>query len=70
MQFLDYTEAELRTRLAELKSQHRKLDHELETILVQSFVDDLRMKRLKKQKLALKDFINGIENALIPDQPA
>ena len=70
MQFPNYTEGELRARLADLKAEHRKLDQQLDEIVEQHFLDDLKVKRLKKRKLALKDFIAGIENALIPDQPA
>lgn len=70
MRFLGYDESELRERLAELKSEHRDLDHALEAMQEGIYVDQIRVRRMKKRKLVLKDLITAIENALIPDEPA
>jgi len=56
-----------RVRLAVLRREHRDLDaaiHELET---SGRADMLTLRRLKKQKLALKDRIAAIEDDLTPD---
>jgi len=70
MRFPGLSESELRDKLAELKSEHRDLDHALEVLQESPYVDQLRIKRMKKRKLALKDLIHAMEDALIPDQPA
>ena len=70
MRFPGYSEADLRNRLAELKSEHRDLDHALELMQEAVYIDQLQVKRMKKRKLALKDLINAMEDALLPDQPA
>jgi len=64
------TEAEeqsLRTRLAELVQEHRDLDAAIATMIDSGPVDQLRLTRLKKRKLQLKDQISQIEDTLLPD---
>jgi len=58
---------DVRRRLAELKSEHRRFDDLIALAVEESPFDQLRLQRLKKRKLALKDEIAGLENALIPD---
>ncbi len=55
-------------QLEELKSQHRDLDQEI-TSVTESW-DELRLARLKKEKLKLRDRIYALESELYPDQPA
>ncbi len=56
-----------RSRLKELRVAHRDLDLVLHELGEDPDTDQLRIKRLKKQKLLLKDMIVHIESALIPD---
>ena len=62
----DEEEQALRTKLAELKQEHRDLDDAI-AALSESPGDQLRLTRLKKRKLQLKDEIARIEDALLPD---
>jgi hypothetical protein len=59
--------AELKTRLAALKSEHRDLDEVIARVSEGGMYDQLMMQRLKKRKLALKDQIAKIESQLLPD---
>jgi hypothetical protein len=54
-------------RIAELESEHRDLDEVIERISADPTVDQLRLQRLKKRKLALKDQIIKLQSDLLPD---
>ncbi|NJC33530.1 hypothetical protein GGR88_001004 [Sphingomonas jejuensis] len=54
-------------RLTLLKEEHRDLDGAIDALLVDSRPDQLRLARLKKRKLRLRDEIAAIEDALLPD---
>lgn len=56
-----------RIKLEVLKRQHRDLDDAIRALDETGRPDQLTMRRLKKQKLALKDQIVKIEDMLIPD---
>lgn len=56
----------LRIRVEVLRREHRDLDDAIHA-LEGSMSDPLTLRRLKKQKLALKDRIVAIEDQLIPD---
>jgi hypothetical protein len=56
----------LKTRLIELREEHRALDAAI-TALAEQSGDTLQLARLKKRKLALKDQIQWIEDRLTPD---
>jgi len=60
----------LATRLLELRAEHRALDAEVARLQLDPAADELLVKRLKKRKLQLKDCIERMESALIPDEPA
>lgn len=60
-------EAEIRSQLTELRQAHRALDAEIEVEAAAVVVDTIRIQRLKKQKLALKDRIADLEDQLLPD---
>ncbi len=57
----------LRIRLEVLKRDHRDLDEAVKALSSAGRPDQLTLRRLKKQKLALKDHIVKIEDQLIPD---
>lgn len=57
----------LRIRLEVLKREHRDLDLAIEALHTAVNPDQLALKRLKKQKLLLKDKIARIEDELTPD---
>lgn len=56
-----------RTQLKELRVAHRDLDVAINELQKNPDADQLRVRRLKKQKLRLKDLINRLESSLIPD---
>ena len=57
----------LRIRLGILIQEHRDLDDAIHALQHSARGDALTLRRLKKQKLALKDHIVKIEDQLIPD---
>ncbi|WP_149141439.1 YdcH family protein [Gemmobacter caeruleus] len=57
----------LRIRLEVLRREHRDLDEAISALEETGRPDQLTLRRLKKQKLALKDQIVKIEDQLIPD---
>lgn len=58
---------ELKERLEELKSEHSELDEAIERLGGQPLQDMLKLQRMKKRKLSLKDMIIKIESMLIDD---
>ena len=57
----------LRVELAVLKREHRDLDEAIEALEQAGRPDMLTVKRLKKQKLQLKDKIAALEDRITPD---
>ncbi|WP_135449559.1 MULTISPECIES: YdcH family protein [Tabrizicola] len=57
----------LRIKLEVLKREHRDLDQAIHALEETGRPDQLTLRRLKKQKLALKDQIVKIQDQLIPD---
>jgi hypothetical protein len=57
----------LRIRLEVLRREHRDLDEAIGALEQNMRPDPLTLRRLKKQKLALKDTITRLEDQLIPD---
>lgn len=57
-------------RLRELRVSHRDLDYLIDKLQHDPLVDQLRIRRLKKRKLILKDMIASLESELIPDLDA
>jgi hypothetical protein len=60
-------EEELQRLLEEYRTEHRDLDIVIQQLSEASPVDFLRLQRLKKRKLFLKDSISKIESMLLPD---
>ncbi len=61
------TDEVLRVELEVFRRQHRDLDEAIEALQAKGTSDQLTIKRLKKQKLRLKDTIRLIEDRLTPD---
>lgn len=61
------TQAQIKLRLDILKSEHQKLDLSIRSLLNVPNFDQIRVQRLKKRKLALKDEISALESQIIPD---
>lgn len=57
----------LRVKLEFLKRQHRDLDEAIQALQERTNPDMLTLRRLKKQKLALKDEIVQLEDRILPD---
>ncbi len=57
----------LRVKLAVLKREHRDLDEAIDALQIRGSSDMLTIKRLKKQKLFLKDQIAVLEDRILPD---
>jgi hypothetical protein len=60
-------EGDLRARLDALQTEHRDLDLAIAALAEQAAPDQLRMARLKKRKLSLRDEIARVTSRLIPD---
>ncbi len=60
----------IRIQLAELRIEHRDLDDAIHRLAEDPAADQLRLTRLKKRKLLLKDSIARLESRLIPDLDA
>ena len=57
----------IRIKLDVLRREHRDLDEAIHVLETAGRPDPLTLRRLKKQKLALKDQIVKLEDQLIPD---
>ena len=54
-------------KLAELEFEHRDLDDVINNLTRLTDFDQIKVSRLKKRKLALKDQITSLRGRLIPD---
>lgn len=63
---IDDVEA-IQERLALLRQEHRDLDDVINRASEAAPMDFLRLQRLKKRKLALKDQMARLESQLLPD---
>lgn len=61
------SEAELEVLLKTLRAEHRSIDTEIKALIETGVADMLKVRRMKKIKLSLKDQITFIENQLTPD---
>ena len=57
----------IRKRLEELKLEHRDLDDAISRVAENPPFDQIKIQRLKKRKLALKDEISRLQDLLLPD---
>ena len=56
--------------LEQLRIEHRDLDEIIHDLLTLPNVDNMKIQRLKKRKLRLKDMIIRLESELIPNLDA
>ena len=57
----------LRVKLEVMRQEHRDLDEAIAALQERGSSDMLTIKRLKKQKLALKDRITQLQDRILPD---
>lgn len=62
--------SEIKQLLFELREEHRDLDMAIDRMATDPRQDQLHLRRLKKRKLKLKDWITRLESKLIPDMDA
>lgn len=62
----DQDQAELRLAVARLRQEHEDYDAAINA-MIQTGCEALRIQRMKKKKLILKDRISRIEDQIIPD---
>ncbi len=62
--------AELMRWLQDLRVEHRDLDEVIKYMIETKSSDHMRIQRLKKRKLRLKDMITKLESELIPNLDA
>lgn len=65
----DPTEA-LSAQLALLQDKHRELDADIAKLEEFPYQDQLQLRRLKKEKLRIKDCIQRVRTMMIPDLDA
>ena len=58
---------EVLSKLESLRLEHRDLDDVVSNLSASSSFDQLRLRRLKKRKLVLKDQIIQLESELLPN---
>jgi len=63
----EFDETESLELLKSLRSEHRSLDTEIVALRETGAVDMLKIGRMKKIKLSIKDQITYLENQLTPD---
>lgn len=62
--------SEIQQLLFELREEHRDLDLAINRMAMDPRQDQLHLRRLKKRKLKLKDWITRLESKMIPDLDA
>lgn len=63
-------QAEVMHMLEQFRTEHRDLDEVIQVLVENRHADQMRISRLKKRKLKLKDMIARLESQLIPDLDA
>lgn len=62
----DQEQAELRLNAARLRQEHEDYDAAINAMIATG-CDALRIQRMKKKKLAIKDKLTQVEDQIIPD---
>ena len=63
----DDNQNQIIAQLHQLESEHRDLDDVIERLGDDKPFDQLKLQRLKKRKLALKDGITKLRSRILPD---
>ncbi|MEL6302880.1 MAG: DUF465 domain-containing protein [Pseudomonadota bacterium] len=66
-EILEHEQLSLLAKLKELRVMHRDLDDLIDRLSHDATMDQIRLRRLKKRKLQLKDAIARMESNIIPD---
>ena len=64
---MQWTQDPVKEKLSQLELEHRDLDEVIQTLMATQDFDQLKLSRLKKRKLSLKDQISSLRNQMIPD---
>ena len=64
---MTYDQSRLKDKLNELINQHTELDDAIERISERLPFDQVKLQRLKKRKLVLKDEIKKLNSQILPD---
>ncbi|MBT5188032.1 MAG: DUF465 domain-containing protein [Kordiimonadaceae bacterium] len=64
---MNFDETDILEKIQQLRVQHRDLDDAIAALISSGTTNMLQIKRLKKQKLNLRDKIVQLENDLLPD---
>lgn len=64
------SDIDLAAQLLQLQERHRELDVEIAQLEMFPYQDQLHLRRLKKEKLRIKDTIMRVRTLLIPDLDA
>ena len=64
---MNIEEEDILEKIQELRVQHRDLDDAISALIDSGTTNMLQLKRLKKQKLKLRDKIATLEDELLPD---
>ena len=62
----DQEQTEIRLEYAKLKQEHTDFDAAINA-MIQTGCDALRIQRMKKKKLVIKDRLSKLEDQIIPD---
>tara|TARA_Y100001960_G_C14584875_1_gene782636 strand:- start:256 stop:459 length:204 start_codon:yes stop_codon:yes gene_type:complete len=64
---MEVDQENIKKQINELLDQHSELDDAIERINEKIPFDQIKLQRLKKRKLALKDEINKLKSKILPD---
>lgn len=66
MHMADQEQAEIRLMVARLRQEHEDFDAAINA-MIETGCDALRIQRMKKKKLVIKDRLSKLEDQIVPD---
>ncbi len=66
MHMADQEQAEIRLMVARLRQEHEDFDAAINA-MIETGCDALRIQRMKKKKLVIKDKLSKLEDQIVPD---